>query len=91
MQGVLVLLYAWLITLQLFNAWITRQILAEGAREPNPVMRGLMRYMGVAPALLLPKALAMAVLIYADPPAWGVGLLVLLYMGVCLHSLWQAR
>ena len=41
------------------------------------------------PGLLIPKALVMGALLYAQPPVWLMGALVALYMAVCGYSLSQ--
>lgn len=90
MEAITALLYVWLAALQAFDAWLTRRVLAEGGREPNLVMRWVMAKVGALPGLLLPKALVMGALLYTQPQAWVIGLLVAGYMGVCLHNMWDA-
>ena len=68
--ALVVLLYVWLAVLQLFDAWITHQGLSRGGRELNPLMRWAIQKAGVLPGLLIPKALVMGALLYAQPPVW---------------------
>src|SRR5690606_6850800 len=73
--------------LSLADAWLTVAILERGGREANPVMRALMEYVGVIPALAGTKILAVALL-------WAVGLSAVTwgaaaaYVGICA---WNVR
>ena len=44
---------------------------------------------GVLPGLLIPMALGMGAMLYAQPPVWLMGALVALYMAVCGYNLSQ--
>lgn len=87
--AIAVLLYVWLAVLQIFDAWLTHQILLRGGRELNPLMRWAIQKAGVLPGLLVPKALVMGALLYAQPPVWLMGALVALHMAVCGYNLSQ--
>lgn len=87
--ALVVLLYVWLAVLQLFDAWITHQGLSRCGRELNPLMRWAIQKAGVLPGLLIPMALGMGAMLYAQPPVWLMGALVALYMAVCGYNLSQ--
>lgn len=87
--ALVVLLYVWLAVLQLLDAWLTYQGLSRGGRELNPLMRWAIQKAGVLPGLLIPMALVMGALLYAQPPVWLMGALVALYMAVCGYTLSQ--
>jgi hypothetical protein len=59
-----------IILLQIADLWTTWKVLNEGGNEKNPAMAFLMNWIGVLPALILTKALAitLCVLIYLVQP-----------------------
>ena len=72
--------------LQVADSVLTVLVINGGGRELNPVMRWLMDRLGVAPALAVAKAAAIAYLAWADIPALTIGACVL-YAGVVAWNL----
>ena len=63
-------LFAVLVALNIVDVYTTARALALGAREANPVMRKLMDRLGIVPALLLSKAVALGILWWQIDHPW---------------------
>lgn len=61
MQLLTIILFALLAALQAGDAYLTWQVLANGGRELNPLVRLLMGWFGVVPALAMTKVALLAV------------------------------
>ena len=76
-------LIALLATLQVADIYTTRRILLAGGKELNPVMRYLIRQVGLLPALLGTKITIMTVCWFALMPFPEVlGALCVFYAGI---------
>lgn len=80
-------LFGLLTALQLADVYTTRRILIAGGKELNPMMRWLIRKLGVMPGLIIPKAfLLILAYIVLLPYPWVLGALCGLYVGVLVHN-----
>ena len=81
-------LLAFLILLQIVDVFTTRRILLAGGRELNPVMRWLVRKLGLMPSLITSKAAVFAACYFILLPYWWVlALLCIFYTGIFLFNL----
>lgn len=87
------ILLIWLVALQPLDAASTWALLRAGGRELNPLLRALMRAVGVPAALLLAKAALLAALAawHAALPTWALLLACLAYSALVLNNwrLWR--
>ena len=86
------LLLAYAVLLQFGDFWTTKQILAGGGRELNPIMAALMGWLGVVGGLVVKVlvAAAMAVALYVYSPA-GLIVFAILYTGVVGWNTYQLK
>jgi hypothetical protein len=74
--------------LQMGDYVTTLEILKRGGRELNPVMKWLMDNIGVNPALFFSKAVLIG-LVWQANHFWTTFVIVILYMAVVGHNLFQ--
>ena len=91
------ILFALFIVVQVLDIYTTVHVLLAGAREANPLMHWLMERIGMVPALIVGKAIVVAIVLAAVLYApsthltLAVAIVDCLYAGACLHNYRIAR
>lgn len=86
-------LTAWLVILQIFDAWTTIAILKQGGREANPVLAKLFNKFGPVAVLCATKAAAIALIVWlhSEDQLYIIGALAVIFTAVVINNLRQVK